>query len=43
MTARVWDTVSARLTDLTGMSIDAVDVTAATVVHENAPTTRRLQ
>lgn len=41
--ARVRDTLSTRLTELTGLSIDAVDVTAAKVVQLEAPTTRRVQ
>ena len=43
VTARVRDTVATRLTELTGLTIDAVDVTAATVIHEQPPTTRRVQ
>jgi len=41
--ARVRDTLSTRLTELTGLSIDAVDVTAAKVVQPEPPTRRRVQ
>lgn len=40
---QVRDTVTARLAELTGLSVDAVDVTAAKVVHAApAPPTRRV-
>lgn len=41
--ARVRDTLITRLTELTGLSIDAVDVTAAKVVQPEAPTRKRVQ
>ncbi|MEO7060747.1 MAG: Asp23/Gls24 family envelope stress response protein [Lapillicoccus sp.] len=43
VTAQVRDSVTARLTELTGLTIDAVDVTAAKVVHDQRPTPRRVQ
>lgn len=41
--ARVRDTLGTRLAELTGLSIDAVDVTAAKVVQPEPPTRRRVQ
>lgn len=41
--ANVRDTLIARLTELTGMRIDAIDVTAAKVVQPEAPARRRVQ
>lgn len=41
--AQVRDAVAARLTELTGLAVDAVDVTASKVVHPEQPTTRRVQ
>ncbi len=41
--ARVRALVTARVSDLTGLTVDAVDVTAAKLVHPEPPTTRRVQ
>jgi len=41
--AQVRDQVAARLTELTGLSIDAVDVTAAKVVQAQTPSRKRVQ
>lgn len=41
--ARVRETVTTRLSELTGLSIDAVDVTAAQVVQPGQPTGRRVR
>ena len=41
--ARARDTLISRLEELTGLSIDAVDITAAKVVQPEPPTTRRVQ
>lgn len=41
--AQVRDTVTARVSELTGLSVDTVDVTAAKVVHDTPPPTRRVQ
>ncbi len=41
--ARVRDTVTTRLAELTGLSIDAVDVTAAQVVQPGQPPGSRVQ
>lgn len=43
VTARVRETVRARLGELAGLQVDTVDVTAAKVVHDDAPTPRRVQ
>lgn len=42
-TAGVREIVRARLGDLAGLQVDTVDVTAAKVVHDDAPTPRRVQ
>ena len=41
--ARVRDTLSIRLNELTGLSIDSIDVTAAKVVQPEPPTRKRVQ
>ena len=41
--ADVRDTVTDRVTELTGLSVDTVDVTAAKVIHASPPPTRRVQ
>lgn len=41
--ARVRETVTTRLSELTGLSIDAVDVTAAKVVQPEQPTRRSVR
>lgn len=41
--AQVRDHVTDRLTELTGLSIDTVDVTAATVVQAQTPKAKRVQ
>lgn len=41
--ASVREHVSARLTDLTGLSVDAVDVNVSRVVQAPEPVTRRVQ
>lgn len=42
LTARVRDNVSARVSELVGLTVDAVDVTASDVVHRNSQE-RRVQ
>lgn len=41
--AQVRDHVRARVTDLVGLTVDAVDVTASKVVHASPPEPRRVQ
>ncbi len=43
VTAGVRDIVRSRLGELAGLQVDTVDVIAAKVVHEDAPTRRRVQ
>lgn len=43
VTAGVREAVRTRLEGLAGLQVDTVDVTAARVVHDDAPTPRRVQ
>lgn len=43
VSAQVRDTVARRVQELVGLRVDAVDVRAATVVHEKSAPSRRVQ